>query len=384
LTPVRATGTLIAAMSGSVSTFTPLLEAQFRASRRNAVADLNGSVFHFGLAGLMVLAFTLWDWFVDPSGWSTALIIRIAAVLVILMTGVIQRQTGRVEWAPVIAKVRFSAGVLAVAGANAVLHQGYIVGLPGLVAAFLGGPYIVLDRRDYLLTTLLPLGGVAFIMFVARLDRFTVINAWVFLSLTLVVGLMLARVFEATNRRAFALEHALMQDARTDPLTRLANRRSIEETAAAELRRQRRSGKPTAVILCDIDEFKRINDEHGHDAGDRTIRSVGENLRSVMRTTDALGRWGGDEFLAILPETTVEEAARLAERIRAAMQSAAIPGLTGLHVTVSVGVAAITCDRTDSDVETFDRVVKAADEALYQAKAAGRNRTVSVPITESA
>jgi len=175
-----------------------------------------------------------------------------------------------------------------------------------------------------------------------------------------------------------------MQDARTDPLTRLANRRSIEETAAAELRRQRRSGKPTAVILCDIDEFKRINDEHGHDAGDRTIRSVGENLRSVMRTTDALGRWGGDEFLAILPETTVEEAARLAERIRAAMQSAAIPGLTGLHVTVSVGVAAITCDRTDSDVETFDRVVKAADEALYQAKAAGRNRTVSVPITESA
>jgi diguanylate cyclase (GGDEF)-like protein len=365
-------------MSQSANSFTPLLEAQFRASRTSAVADLNSSVFHFGLAAAMVLIFSAWDWFVDPSGWSTALVIRTAAVLVILTTGIVQRQSGRVEWAPVIAKVRFSAGVLAVAGANGVLHQGYIVGLPGLVAVFLGGPYIVIDRRDYLWTTLLPLGGVALIMVAARVDRFTVINAWVFLSLTIVVGLMLARVFEATNRRAFALEHALMQDARTDPLTRLANRRSIEETAAAELRRQQRSGKATAVILCDIDEFKRINDEHGHDAGDRTIRVVGETLRSVMRSTDTLGRWGGDEFLAILPETGVEEAARLAERIRAVLPSAAIPGLSGLHVTASLGVAAIICDRTDSDVDAFDQVVKAADDALYQAKAAGRNRMVSV------
>src|SRR5262249_9376428 len=160
------------------------------------------SVFHFGLAAVMVLLFSIWDWFVDPSGWKRALVIRCVAVGIILMTGVVQRRSGRVEWAPTIAKVRFTAGVLAIAGANAGLHQGYIVGLAGLVAAFLGGPYIVLDRRDYVTTTLLPLVGVAVIMFFAGVDRFAVINAWVFLSLTIVVGLMLARVFEATNRRA--------------------------------------------------------------------------------------------------------------------------------------------------------------------------------------
>jgi two-component system, cell cycle response regulator len=217
---------------------------------------------------------------------------------------------------------------------------------------------------------------VALIMWWIGLERFAVINAIVFLALTLVVGLMLARVFEATNRRAFALEHALMQEARTDSLTRLANRRSIEETAAAELKRQGRTGKTLAVVLCDIDHFKRINDEQGHDIGDRTIRAVGESLRSVMRATDTLGRWGGEEFLAILPETNEEEAATLAERMRATVASAPMPGPPGSHVTVSLGVAAALHDRAAENDAAFDEVLKAADAGLYRAKAAGRNRVV--------
>jgi len=251
-----------------------------------------------------------------------------------------------------------------------------VVGLAGLVAVFLGGPYIVLDRRDYVPTTLLPLSGVALIMWWIGLDRFAVINASVFLALTLIVGLMLARVFEATNRRAFALEHALMQEARTDSLTRLANRRSMEETAAAELKRQSRTGKPLALVLCDVDHFKRINDEQGHDIGDRTIRAVGESLRGVMRATDTLGRWGGEEFLAILPETNEEEAATLAERMRATVESTPMPGPPGSHVTVSLGVAAASRDGTTADGVPFDEVLKAADDALYRAKAAGRNRVL--------
>jgi diguanylate cyclase (GGDEF)-like protein len=352
------------------------LEPEFRASRVAALAELNGSVPHFGLAAVMVLLFNFWDRFVDPVHAPTALVIRLAAVAVILTTGVVQRVSGRVAWAPTLAKIRFSASVLAVAGANAVVEQGYIVGLAGLVAVFLGGPYIVLDRRDYIPTTLLPLSGVALIMWWIGLERFAVINAIVFLALTLVVGLMLARVFEATNRRAFALEHALMQEARTDSLTRLANRRSMEETAAAELKRQGRTGKTLALVLCDIDHFKRINDEQGHDIGDRTIRAVGESLRSVMRATDTLGRWGGEEFLAILPETNEEEAATLAERMRATVASAPMPGPPGSHVTVSLGVAAAVRDRAAENDAAFDEVLKAADAGLYRAKAAGRNRVV--------
>ena len=352
------------------------LEAEFRASRVAALAELNASVYHFGLAAAMVLLFNLWDRFVDPVHAPTALLIRLAAVAVILTTGVVQRLSGRVAWAPTLAKIRFAASVLAVAGANAVVDQGYVVGLAGLVAVFVGGPYIVLSRRDYVPTTLLPLSGVALIMWWIGLDRFAVINAFVFLALTLVVGLMLARVFEATNRRAFALEHALMQEARTDPLTRLANRRSIEETAAAELKRQGRTGKPLALVLCDVDHFKRINDEQGHDAGDRTIRAVGESLRSVMRATDALGRWGGEEFLAILPETDEDEAATLAERMRSTVETTPMPGAPGSHVTVSLGVAAALRGPGGAADASFDALLKAADAALYRAKAAGRNRVL--------
>jgi len=357
--------------------FTPELNAQFRQSRIAAQAELNASAGHFGTAAAAVLLFTGWDWFVDPGGWSRALVIRVIAALVIVGTGFAQRATGRADWAPIIGKIRFSASVLAVAGVNAVLHQGYVIGLAGLVAALLGGPYIVIDRRDYLSLTMGQLAVVAVIMWSIGLDRFAVINASTFLALTLVVGLMLARVFEVTHRRAFALEQALMREARTDALTGVANRRSMEETAAMELRRQTRSGRPLAVILCDIDHFKAINDERGHDAGDRTIRTVAERLRSVMRTTDTLGRWGGEEFLAILPDTDTSEAATVAERMRAAVEASPLPDPDGLHVSISLGVAATPYDGSlGVEPMPFDRVLKPADAALYRAKATGRNRVV--------
>ena len=364
--------------------FPDALEAEFRASRANTVAELNRVPFHFGLSAVMVLLFSVWDWFVDPVHWATALAIRCAAVTVILSSGVIARRTTTSRWAMTIAKVRFSSAVLAVAVANAVLDQGYVYGLPGLVAAFLGGPYIVVDRRDYLSTTLMPLSGVALIMALIPLDRFTVVNTAVFLGLTIAVGLMLVRAFEATNRRAFALEQQLQREARTDPLTGLANRRSMEELAVAEFRRQVRSGQPTALILCDVDHFKQVNDEHGHDIGDRTIRAVGEQLRSVLRSTDTVGRWGGEEFLVLLPETGIGDAAALAERMRVTIERAGLPLAHDRPVTISLGVAAVTHDRSLTESARFDVALKQADNALYEAKQRGRNRVVTAAHAETA
>ena len=340
------------------------------------MAELNASASHYGASAVVLLLFSLWDWYVDPVGWRTALIFRVVGAAIIVATGPFQRWSGRVSWAPAITKVRFGTAVLAVAAANASLQQGYIVGLAGLVAILLGGPYIALDRRDYLTTTLIPLAGIAAIMFAVKLDRFAVINAWSFLALALVVGLMLARVFEASNRRAFALEQQLMRETRTDALTGLANRRSVEETVGLELKRHRRSGKPLALILCDLDHFKRINDERGHEAGDRSIRAIGEALRSVMRATDTLGRWGGEEFLAILPETSAEEAGTLAERMRSTVETSPMPGAPGFHVTVSLGVAATNEQSDDWAPDIFEIVLRAADDAMYRAKAEGRNRVV--------
>ncbi|MGE0812834.1 MAG: GGDEF domain-containing protein [Vicinamibacterales bacterium] len=339
------------------------LQAQFIASRAASLALLNGSVFHFGLSASLILAFSLWDWYVDPAAWSTALVIRVAAAVVIVSTGLLQRATGTVQWAPAIAKVRFWAAVLAVAAVNAVVREGYTIGLAGLVAAFLGGPYIVLDRRDYLVTTLVPLAGAGLGMMVAGADRFTVTNATVFLALTIAVGLMLARVFEATNRRAFVAEQALMREARTDALTGLPNRRATEEFAVRELARQSRGGRPTAFVLCDVDHFKRVNDERGHDSGDRTIRAVGDVLTSVVRTTDRVGRWGGEEFLVVLPETSIAEAALLAERMRATVERAALATGPEGSITLSAGVAVMASFSGEPD-------------ALYRAKAEGRNRVV--------
>jgi diguanylate cyclase (GGDEF)-like protein len=364
-------------MSSLTNPFPPELESQFRAARARGLAVTNGTPAYFGLSASMMLLFSIWDWIVDPAAWATALVIRLAAVAVIIATGITQRLTGTIEWAPTLAKVRFSAAVLAVACANAVVRDGYILGLPGLVAVFLGGPYIVLDKRDYFLTTLLPLAGVAIVMFATGVDRLAVINAAFFLTLTIVVGLMLARVFEATNRRAFAAEQALMREARTDSLTRLANRRSVEEHAVAELRRQARSGRPTALVLCDIDHFKQINDDRGHDVGDRTICAVGDRIKSVIRATDRVGRWGGEEFLVVLPETTEGDAAALAERMRAAIEEMSIPGGSGGGVTLSAGVAAMMPDSAASESEAFDRLLKAADAALYRAKTYGRNRVTT-------
>lgn len=345
-------------------------DGAFRAARMAALAEIN--VTTYPLSAAMIMLFSWWDWFVDPANWKTALLIRGIGSTVIVATGLVQRYSRRIDWAVAIARIRYTAGVLAVAGALAVLDQGYVVGVAGLIAVMLSGPYIALDRRDLLLLNVLPVVVIGTVMYAAGLDRFAVINAWVFIALAIAVSLLLARVFEAANRRAFALEQQLMREARTDALTGLLNRRALEEFAQLELKRSDRFGTPLSAILCDIDHFKAINDRDGHAAGDRVIRAVGERLRAELRETDAFGRWGGEEFIAILPDTPAAAAQVLAERMRAAIEAGPV-GDGGPRVTVSLGVA----QRAPGGA--WDQLVKAADEALYRAKAQGRNRVVVAP-----
>jgi diguanylate cyclase (GGDEF)-like protein len=221
----------------------------------------------------------------------------------------------------------------------------------------------------------IPIVGTGLIMAVAGVDAFSAINAWVFILLALAVSLMLGRVFESSNRRAFTLEQQLSREARTDSLTGLRNRRALEEAAAAELKRAARVASPLAVIIGDVDHFKRINDRHGHDAGDRVIKAVAAHLMAVARESDVLGRWGGEEFLAILPESDEEAAVALAERMRVALEASKMPLPDGEPVTISLGVAAL--DAGKADAWGWDRLVQRADRALYKAKKAGRNRVLA-------
>jgi two-component system cell cycle response regulator len=157
-----------------------------------------------------------------------------------------------------------------------------------------------------------------------------------------------------------------------DGLTGLCNRRAIEAQAQAECSRAARDEQPTSVILLDVDHFKAVNDRYGHQIGDQALRLMADVLARSQRGYDVAGRWGGEEFMLVLPETTLEDAGRVAERVRATVAAAALPlsDGTSLEVRVSLGVAG-TCD---SVPPSADALIRQADEALYQAKRAGRNR----------
>ena len=164
-----------------------------------------------------------------------------------------------------------------------------------------------------------------------------------------------------------------------DTLTGLMNRRAIHDRALAELNRLKRgtTAAPLSVIMLDIDHFKSINDLYGHEAGDRALQSVAELLAGQLRSYDGLGRWGGEEFLMLLPGTGLAEASAVAERIRAALASAvpALPNGSPMSLSASLGVAAIDDANIDAAGEEWlDHLVHAADQALYRAKSAGRNR----------
>ncbi|GAA0220627.1 sensor domain-containing diguanylate cyclase [Castellaniella daejeonensis] len=153
----------------------------------------------------------------------------------------------------------------------------------------------------------------------------------------------------------------LYSAAHTDPLTKLGNRRGLE----AAFRALEEQGLPFALVALDIDLFKRINDQHGHDAGDRVIAGLADLMRTQARQGDALFRLGGEEFLVVLPGCDMAEAVKIAERLRAALEGAQM--LEGGNVTLSAGVA--VCEDGDAW-----QALKAADQALYRAKQGGRNR----------
>ncbi len=174
----------------------------------------------------------------------------------------------------------------------------------------------------------------------------------------------------AEEAKKFASDIASLRKlAETDPLTNLLNRRAFMEAASDAMRYYQRYNRSIATLIVDIDHFKRVNDDHGHAAGDAVIRRIGELIAQTLRETDKVARFGGEEFVVLLREVSEQEAHDLAERIRLVIAESRIPfDDRELAVTVSIGCAAIT--DYDRDVE---ELIERADRALYSAKAAGRN-----------
>lgn len=168
----------------------------------------------------------------------------------------------------------------------------------------------------------------------------------------------------------YQLKEKLARQANTDELTGVRNRRSLLQSARREFSRALRYGHPLAVLMVDIDYFKRINDRYGHDVGDHVLKALAKALSAELRDSDVLGRLGGEEFGVVLPNTTGAGAAIVAERLRARVDALRLTGDWGdpIEPKISVGVACI------HGADRIEVVLKRADQALYAAKAAGRNR----------
>jgi diguanylate cyclase (GGDEF)-like protein len=158
----------------------------------------------------------------------------------------------------------------------------------------------------------------------------------------------------------------------TDSLTSLANRRTFEEAMARDISRSQRTGEPMCVIVMDVDHFKSVNDTHGHAAGDYVLTMIGEVLRGALRTGDLPARWGGEEFIALLPNCPIDGGVVIAERIRKSLEQREMSTQgKNFRVTASLGVAQL------APAEAPPKLVERADAAMYEAKRSGRNKVMA-------
>jgi diguanylate cyclase (GGDEF)-like protein len=209
-----------------------------------------------------------------------------------------------------------------------------------------------------------------------------------FLTLFLVLQIVLnARTALERERRLVEIAADLRETsaelerlARVDQLTGVLNRGAFFDRLGTEFRRTRRYDRPLSVLMIDIDHFKSLNDRHGHATGDAVLAACARLMASSLRESDEIGRYGGEEFAAFLPETKLVDAATVAEKLRAAVEALGIEPIDAsgspIHVTISVGVAGLP----DLTVADHEALVRRADDALYNAKRSGRNRIATAPM----
>lgn len=199
-------------------------------------------------------------------------------------------------------------------------------------------------------------------------------NGELILQVYVIAGILLTfMILLADSRHRMAMLHAsidlLSKAAFTDMVTGLPNRRRLCNELCTLIGEAERSGQPLCVCLFDLDHFKQINDRYGHPTGDRILQAVGHTVRMHLRAVDRFGRWGGEEFLIILPHTTLLQSHRLLDHIRTVLHTIAVGEISG--ITASFGLTAYTPG------DSSETILHRADQALYAAKIAGRDRVVS-------
>ncbi len=354
-----------------VPTHRPLSDAEnLEFLERRAQMRLEPFRAYVYLSAIMLVLFIGWDWAVDSAALLKNLPIRIAAALLI---SIYARQlpqrcsSARLDRA-VFGFVFLYTALLAYLISQ--ISHGMELGVSGLLILPTTFGMLFADSRKILTLTIawaLPAGLAVYHnvnpMFIGSQLLFAVTalgSAW--------IG---ARIHEAASGRQFQIRQELEHQASTDSLTGLLNRRAVTRWAEEEFARTQRYHRPLTVLLLDIDFFKKINDRFGHDVGDHVITRLADICKSSLRSTDQVCRWGGEEFLVILPETALAQAMLLAERLRLSVEQAKVESSQGdVTFTISLGLAQL-----ESGVN-FEELVDHADQALYQSKQQGRNRSL--------
>jgi diguanylate cyclase (GGDEF)-like protein len=180
---------------------------------------------------------------------------------------------------------------------------------------------------------------------------------------------VLEKLVQERTQELQQAQEELERLAETDPMTGLYNRMKMDKTLHTEIQRAQRYQTTFSIVLFDLDNFKEINDTRGHQIGDQLLEELATVIRHRVRNTDVIGRWGGDEFLIISPETNLEDAALLAETIRITLSTHSFKN--DIHITSSFGVA------TWLDNDSQDTLIDRADKALYKAKGSGKDQVIN-------
>ena len=319
------------------------------------------------LFGLCIIAFAGWDFVVEPDTAVESLVIRTIGVLFAYLIFLpFSRRFGPEQRAGYMFAVYFCAVILAEVRPD---HPSSVAG----VTACLATVWLVSIRvRTFLYMVAVP--SILFVLVVfLRLPTVEALNSLMMYLVALVIAMLVMVTARSFRRRSAQLRAELVRTSRYDSLSRVFNRGYILELALREMELARRHGRPLAVAMLDIDFFKDINDTYGHDVGDRVIQEVARVCSENLRTTDHFGRFGGEEFIVVLPEMGAAAALQCAERLRAVIAALAVPTPVGeVRLHASIGVALLPPGATLD----WSALLKQADVALYRAKAGGRNRVV--------
>ena len=326
----------------------------------------------------MIAGFVGWDQLRDPGHLGLAATVRLAGSAVVLALLAAMRQLRGLSFRVQALAMYCAIYGLQLAIGVALGHEAPLQ-MPGLLIVMFFGVIGLPRASDALVNVALAALSVPLVLPRLAQPADVVYAVAHFATVVLLVWAACA-LLERMSALSFAYRRRLQREASTDALTGLHNRREFEGGMVREMERARRMRVPLSLALVDIDFFKRINDQHGHDVGDRLLRAVADTLKAGIRRSDLVARIGGEEFALVLLGTEPPGAWVLLERLRLAVAALRVPdGAGAVGCTISIGIT----DRVEDDAD-WATLYKRADQALYAAKQGGRDRVVEATPPEPA